>query len=96
MNYVIKMGDLGWRKQKGKSCLRVVCPCAAYHGISFGLLACQRIATNYFTIIYNSRNSFGLLARLPKINTLYPIYNSRNSLGLLAIVSTAFRIENLQ
>ena len=39
MNYVIKMGDLGWRKQKGKSCLRVVCPCAAYHGISFGLLA---------------------------------------------------------
>ena len=39
MNYVIKMGDLEWRKQKGKSCLRVVCPCAAYHGISFGLLA---------------------------------------------------------
>ena len=39
MNYVIKMGDLGWHKQKGKSCLRVVCPCAAYRGISFGLLA---------------------------------------------------------
>ena len=97
MNYVIKMGDLGWRKQKGKSCLRVVCPCAAYRGISFGLLACQRIATNYFTIIYNSRNSFGLLARLPKINTLYPIYNSRISLGLLARlpkINTLYPIYN--
>lgn len=44
MNYVIKMGDLGWRKQKGKSCLRVVCPCAAYRGISFGLLALKSVA----------------------------------------------------
>lgn len=44
MNYVIKMGDLGWRKQKGKSCLRVVCPCATYRGISFGLLALKSVA----------------------------------------------------
>lgn len=58
MNYVIKMGDLGWRKQKGKSCLRVVCPCAAYRGISFGLLAPLKGRK----AIYNSRNSFGLLA----------------------------------
>lgn len=44
MNYVIKMGDLGWRKQKGKSCLRVVCPYAAYRGNSFGLLALKSVA----------------------------------------------------
>ena len=60
MNYVIKMGDLGWRKQKGKSCLRVVCPYAAYHGISLVLLARKRRQLELD--IYNSRNSFGLLA----------------------------------
>ena len=67
MNYVIKMGDLGWRKQKGKSCLRVVCPYAAYRGISFGLLAAPNGLIDLWAI-YNSRNSFGLLAYAHRTN----------------------------
>ena len=38
----------------------------------------------YDVLIYNSRNSFGLLARRSRDVCVDTIYNSRNSFGLLA------------
>ena len=42
-------------------------------------------------LIYNSRNSFGLLAATSVTNEFNVIYNSRNSFGLLAYVGTALK-----
>ena len=47
--------------------------------------------------IYNSRNSFGLLATLTASDFLTNIYNSRNSFGLLASRSLSRAMgKNLQ
>lgn len=80
------MGDLGWRKQKGKSCLRVVCPCAAYRGISFGLLAAPNGLIDLWAI-YNSRNSFGLLALIECKVTKNPLYTVILRILFLEILS---------
>ena len=42
--------------------------------------------------IYNSRNSFGLLAVLPRLCIYILIYNSRNSFGLLAELKKAKKL----
>ena len=47
-------------------------------------------------LIYNSRNSFGLLAHVSYRHAVSPIYNSRNSFGLLAGDTKNFVITNLQ
>ena len=80
MNYVIKMGDLGWHKQKGKSCLRVVCPCAAYRFILTTIMGTFLSAfENTELETHHYIREFGIRdAKINRVNEqkkfVYPIY----------------------